>query len=78
MVSLQSYFYSVKTIMRRVFLMSFLCVSGFTTIKETKGTNQTDIYHPGKYLVYNHDGVQCVKRRSNAQFLKHVGLLKEA
>lgn len=42
--------------MRRVFLMSFLCVSGFTTIKETKGTNQTDIYHPGKYLVYNHDG----------------------
>lgn len=32
--------------MRRVFLMSFLCVSGFTTIKETKGTNQTDIYHP--------------------------------
>lgn len=48
---IQSYFYSVKTIMRQVFLMSVLGVLEITKIIETKGTNQTNIYIPGKYLV---------------------------
>lgn len=48
---IQSYFYSVKTIMRQVFLMSVLGVLEITKIIETKGNNQTNIYIPGKYLV---------------------------
>lgn len=48
---IQSYLYSVKTIMRQVFLMSVLGVLEITKIIETKGTNQTNIYIPGKYLV---------------------------
>lgn len=48
---IQSYFYSVKTIMKQVFLMSVLGVLEITKIIETKGTNQTNIYIPGKYLV---------------------------
>lgn len=48
---IQSYFYSVKTIMRQVFLMSVLGVLEITKIIETMGTNQTNIYIPGKYLV---------------------------
>lgn len=48
---IESYFYSVKTIMRQVFLMSVLGVLEITKIIETKGTNQTNIYIPGKYLV---------------------------
>lgn len=57
---IQSYFYSVKTIMRQVFLMSVLGVLEITKIIETKGTNQTNIYIPGKYLVNNYDEVLSV------------------
>lgn len=57
---IQSYLYSVKTIMRQVFLMSVLGVLEITKIIETKGTNQTNIYIPGKYLVNNYDEVLSV------------------
>lgn len=57
---IQSYLYSDKTIMRQVFLMSVLGVLEITKIIETKGTNQTNIYIPGKYLVNNYDEVLSV------------------
>lgn len=40
--------------------MSVLGVLEITKIIETKGTNQTNIYIPGKYLVNNYDEVLSV------------------
>lgn len=64
--------------MRRVFLMSFLGVLGFTKIIETKGTNQTNIYIPGKYLVNNYDEVLSVEAKTQRAICKTFCLLKEA